>query len=106
MVQKYLLTLVIDDNELDASQAKLNKYLEQTDEINFVHDEVIDSAEQKYHEILAKGTLSQDDIRAELKTLMLDTVKKDWEARKQELSEVEVPNSAKTLPKCCASRYF
>ena len=76
---------------------KLNKYLEQTDEINFVHDEVIDSAEQKYHEILAKGTLSQDDIRAELKTLMLDTVKKDWEARKQELSEVEVPNSAKTL---------
>ena len=40
MVQKYLLTLVIDDNELDASQAKLNKYLETLEQIKKVRAEL------------------------------------------------------------------
>ena len=46
---------------------------------------------------MESGTLGQDNIREELKTLMLDVVKKDWDERKQELSKLEVPPSARTL---------
>lgn len=76
---------------------KIDEYLEQTENINRIHDAIIEDAKEKYAEILAQGTLGQDNIRADLKTLMLETFKKDWEERKQEFSNLEVPYGAKTL---------
>ena len=85
-------------NNLNAfRRVKLDEYLEQSAEINANHNAIINDAEEKYTEILSRGKLSQDDIRTELKTLMLDVVKKDWEARKQELSNLQIPYGAKTL---------
>lgn len=76
---------------------QLDNYLEVSTEINSRHDAIIEDAEEKSDEILEQGTLGQDEIRAELKTLMLEVVKKDWEERKQELFTIQVPYGAKTL---------
>ena len=75
----------------------LDKYLDQTSEINLRHDQTIREAEQKYGSILSLGSLGQDQTRFDLKILLTDVVKKDWEVRKQELFSVEVPKAAETL---------
>lgn len=76
---------------------RLDQYLAKTEEINSVHDKIIRDAESKYNSILSKGSLGQKNIRAELKKLMLDVVKKDWENRKQEIFNLNVPQDAQTL---------
>ena len=81
----------------ESRRDKLENYLSRTKEINSVHDEIIHDAEQKYHEILSQGSLGQENIRADLKNLMLDVVKRDWETRKQELLDLNVPTDAVTL---------
>lgn len=78
-------------------RAALDKYLAQTSEINLRHDQTIREAEQKYGAILSLGNLGQDQTRFDLKVLLTDVVKKDWEVRKQELFSVDVPRSAETL---------
>lgn len=78
-------------------RAQLDVYLAQSGEIIARHENAIIDAEQKYHEILSRGTLGQDETRTELKNLMLEVVKKDLENRKLELSTLQVPNGAKTL---------
>ena len=78
-------------------RVQLDEYLTKSAEIIARHDAAISNAEEKYEEILAKGTLGQDEIRAEIKTLMLEIVKKDWEERKQELFMIQAPYGAKTL---------
>ncbi len=78
-------------------RVQLDKYLEQSAEINARHDAIINDSDQKNLEIMAEGSLGQDKTRADLKTLMLEVVKKDWEARKQELFSLYVPLGAKTL---------
>ena len=75
----------------------LDKYLAQTSEINLRHDQTIRDAEQKYGTILSIGNLGQEQTRFDLKVLLTDVVKKDWEVRKQELFSVEVPKAAETL---------
>ena len=47
--------------------------------------------------ILTAGNLSQKDTRNELKALIEGVVKKDWEARKQEIFSLPVPRDAQTL---------
>ena len=76
---------------------QLDKYLDETAEIITRHDKTIREAEQKYGSILSIGSLGQDDTRVDLKTLITDVVKKDWEVRKQELFNVNVPKGAETL---------
>ena len=78
-------------------RAALDKYLEQTSEINLRHDQTIREAEQKYGAILSLGSLGRDQTRFDLKVLLTDVVKKDWEVRKQELFSVEVPKAAEPL---------
>ena len=81
----------------DYRRAQLDEYLAQSEKIIAAHEDSIIDAEQKYHEILSRGTLGQDEIRTEIKNLMTEVFKNDWENRKQELSELEVPSGAKTL---------
>ena len=76
---------------------QISKYLEETSEIIIRHDKTIREAEQKYGSILSIGSLGQDDTRDDLKNLMSDVIKKDWEVRKQELFNVSVPNGAEAL---------
>ena len=76
---------------------QLDKYLEDTASIINRHDKTIREAEQKYGSILSSGSLGKDDTRVDLKTLMTDVVKKDWEVRKQELFNVSVPKGAEAL---------
>ena len=78
-------------------RAALDSYLAQTSEINLRHDQTIREAEQKYGTILSLGSLGQDQTRFDLKVLLTDVVKKDWEVRKQELFSVEVPRAAEPL---------
>ena len=76
---------------------QLDKYLEETAAIINRHDKTIREAEQKYGSILSIGSLGKDDTRNDLKTLITDVVKKDWEVRKQELFNVSVPKGAEAL---------
>lgn len=81
----------------EVRRAQLDLYLKQSEEINSRHDQVIRDAEQKYSSILALGSLGQENTRSDLKNLMLDVIKKDWEVRKQELFNLTVPQGAETL---------
>ena len=78
-------------------RTQLDEYLEKISDINSRHDRTIREAEQKYGSILSLGSLGQSDTRADLKVLMLDVVKKDWEVRKQEIFSLNVPTGAETL---------
>lgn len=80
-----------------ARRAQLDEYLAQSVEINARHDTTIHEAEQKYGAILALGNLSQDKTRADLKALINDVFKADWEARKEELFSLPVPKDAVAL---------
>ena len=80
-----------------ARREQLDKYLDETASIINRHDKTIREAEQKYGSILSIGSLGQDGTRDDLKTLMTDVVKKDWEVRKQELFNVKVPKGAEAL---------
>ncbi len=80
-----------------ARRAKLEEYLAKAGEINSRHDAIINEAEKKYGLILAAGNLSKKDTRLELKTLVNDVFKKDWEERKQELFSLQMPKDAESL---------
>ena len=80
-----------------ARQAQLDEYLAKAGEINSLHETKIREAEQKYGMILAAGSLSQKKTRAELKALINDVFKKDWEERKQELFSLQLPADAEPL---------
>lgn len=80
-----------------ARRMQIDEYLVKAGEINARHDAIIRDAEQKYGTILALGSLGQDTTRAELKALLNDVFKTDWEARKQELFSLPVPKDAVTL---------
>lgn len=78
-------------------RTQLDRYLDQTAKIEASHDAAIREAEQKYDSILAAGALNQANTRVDLRALMLDVIKKDWEGRKQELFSVKVPPEAQDL---------
>ena len=80
-----------------ARRSQLEDYLAQAAEINSKHDKTIREAEEKYGMILSVGNLGQDKTRSELKELFEEQVRKDWEARKQELFGLHVPKDAETL---------
>lgn len=80
-----------------ARRMQLDDYLAKAGEINARHEATIREAEQRYGTILALGSLAQDKTRAELKTLLNDVFKADWEARKQELFSLPVPRDAAAL---------
>lgn len=81
----------------EVRRVQLQAYLTKTEEINSLHDQTIRDAEQKYSSILAVGNIGQEGTRSDLKTLMLDVIKKDWEVRKQELFNLTVPQGAENL---------
>ncbi len=76
---------------------KINDYLAKAGEINSRHEATIREAEKKYGSILSLGSLSQDKTRTELKMLMNDVIKRDWEVRKRELFSLTVPKDAESL---------
>lgn len=80
-----------------ARRAHLDEYLAKSGEINSRHDATIRDLERKYGMVLSLGNLGQDKTREELKTLVDDSIKPDWEARKQELFGLHVPKNAETL---------
>ena len=47
--------------------------------------------------ILSLGSLGQEKTRADLKELLINVFKKDWEERKQELFNLHVPKDAQNL---------
>ena len=78
-------------------RTQLEEYLAKAGEINAKHDMTIREGEKKYAAILTQGNLAQEKTRAELKTLINDTFKADWEERKQELFSLPVPKGAAPL---------
>ena len=82
---------------LQARRIQLDEYLAKAGEINAKHDMAIREGERKYGTILSLGNLGQDKTRAELKSLVNDVLKKDWEARKEELFNLHVPKTAAPL---------
>ena len=82
---------------IQARREQLDDYLTKAGEINARHEATMRDAEQKYGAILALGSLAQDKTRSELKTLLNDVFKADWEVRKQELFSLPVPTEAVPL---------
>ena len=80
-----------------ARRIQLDEYLAKAGEINAKHETTIREGEQRYAAILTQGNLAQEKTRAELKTLVNDTFKADWELRKQELFSLPVPKEAAPL---------
>lgn len=80
-----------------ARRANLDEYLAKAGEINSRHEARIRETEQKYGMILSVGNLGKEETRNELKTLIDDVFKKDWEERKQELFSLKVPKDAEPL---------
>lgn len=80
-----------------ARRMKLDEYLAKAGEINIKHEATMREAEKKYSAILTQGNLAKEKTRNELKTLIDDTFKADWEARKQELFSLPVPKGAAPL---------
>lgn len=80
-----------------ARRALLDEYLAKVGEINTRHEATIREAEKKYTTILTQGSLGQDQTRTELKNLLNDVFKADWELRKQELFALPVPKDATNL---------
>lgn len=76
---------------------KLDDYLEKSAEINLKHDKAVRDAEEKSKAISAAGSLAQEVTRTKLKAIMQDEIKKDWEKRKAEISDLPVPKDAETL---------
>jgi len=81
----------------EARRAQLENYLAKAGEINSRHDTIVNEAEQKYGLILAAGNVSKKETRDELKALINDVFKKDWEERKQELFSLQMPKDAEPL---------
>ena len=81
----------------EARRAQVDEYLAKAGEINSRHESIVRDAEQKYGTILASGNLAQEKTRNDLKVLINDVFKKDWEVRKQELSALKVPKGAEPL---------
>lgn len=82
---------------IQARRIQLDEYLSQASEINSRHAAIIRDGEQRYGMILSLGNLSQNKTRADLKTLVDDVFKEDWQQRKQELFSLHVPKDAQTL---------
>lgn len=80
-----------------ARRIQLDEYLAKAGEINAKHEAKIRESEQKYAAILTQGNLAQEKTRIELKTLLNEVLKPDWEARKQELFSLPVPKGAAQL---------
>lgn len=80
-----------------ARQMQFDEYLAKAGEINAKHEITIREAEQKYSAILTQGNLAQEQTRNELKKILNDVVKPDWEMRKQELFSLPVPKGAAPL---------
>lgn len=76
---------------------KLDDYLEKSAEINIRHDKAAKTAEQKYKTSASAGSLAKEDTRLKLRNIMTNELKKDWEVRKEELSNLTVPKDAVTL---------
>lgn len=80
-----------------ARRKQIDDYLVKSTEINTRHEIILREAEEKYGMILSAGSLGQDKTRAELKTMLDEIFRKDWEARKEEFFGMHVPKDAETL---------
>ena len=82
---------------IKARRTQLEVYLKEAAEINTKYDTTLRESEQKYDTILSLGNIGQDKTRAELKSLIDDHFKPNWQQRKQELFSLHVPKDAETL---------
>lgn len=80
-----------------ARRNQVDKYADETAAIWSKHDDNMRSADFEFQKILAAGSLGQESTRNDLKRLMLDTVKKDWQERRDELAAMTVPEEAASL---------
>ena len=78
-------------------RAQLDEYLAKSGEINSRHEAILREGEQKYGMILSVGNLANDETRSNLKSMIDDVFLVDWQARKQELFGLHVPQDAEPL---------
>lgn len=80
-----------------ARQTHMQEYLEDSGSIMEKHDKSIRQMEKKVKDALAAGSLGDDDTRSAIKAIMLEEIVPDWQQRKAELEELEIPTAAGTL---------
>ena len=80
-----------------ARQSHMQEYLEDSASIMERHDKNARQVDKKLQDILAAGSLGNDDTRSTVKKLMQEEAIPDWQQRKAELEEMEVPSAAGTL---------
>ena len=81
----------------DSRRQHVKLYLEQSLAIMTRHDERAAALEEKVTNVLAGGSLGNNDTRNSLKKLMESEVVPEWQARKNELEDMKVPAAAGTL---------
>lgn len=80
-----------------ARQSQMQGYLEDSAAIMEQHDKTIRQLEKKLKAVLSEGSLGNDDTRNIIKSIMLDESVPDWQQRKAELENMEIPAAAGTL---------
>ena len=80
-----------------ARRLQLEEYISQAAEINSRHDVTLREAEKQYGSILSLGDIGLDKTRADVKNMVSNVLRKDWEERKRELFALRVPKEAAPL---------
>ena len=80
-----------------AKKQRLIDFLDELSAINSSHDQNIQEFEYAFQKIMATGSLGKQSTRDELKQLMEDKIKKDWQERRTELSNLSCPREASDI---------
>lgn len=83
----------------DARHQHMVAYMERSDEIIAAHDKLIRDVERQIHLATSTGSLSDTELRAELKAMVSEGMLAEWRKQKEELDQMEVPAAALPLHK-------
>ena len=83
----------------NARREKIRSYMEEANKIWQAHESKMRDADFDFQRIIGAKNLGKQGTRGELKSLMTDRVAKDWQERKDELSELIVPKEVESLHK-------
>lgn len=81
----------------DIRQKQVRTYLEGSAALMEQHDDKISQLQQEITNILAQGALGNDATRQQIKKVVEEQIVPDWQSRKAELEEMNVPEAAGTL---------
>jgi len=80
-----------------ARREHVQEYITTTFMLMDAHDKNVRAIEKKLKDALAAGTLGNQATRDSMKDILLQELLPEWTARQEELNDLDVPDSARTL---------